>query len=92
MFDNGATAAMGGLVATDLTVADHAELADAARAVARVQAFVDLAKVQIARRTLELLTAPRPPQESPGGVVPLEHICVERGDIAMPCVVGKPSQ
>jgi hypothetical protein len=54
MFDNGATAALGGLVGTDLTVADHAELADAARAAARLRAFVDLADVQINRRTRQL--------------------------------------
>ena len=38
----------------DLSVADHAELSDAARAVARLQSFVDLAKVQIARRGRQL--------------------------------------
>ena len=54
MIDNGATAALGGLVATDLTVADHAELAGAARAAARLRAFVDLADVQINRRTRQL--------------------------------------
>ncbi len=54
MFDNGASEAMGGLVAIDLTVADHSELADAARAVARIQTFVDHAKVQISRRTRQL--------------------------------------
>lgn len=54
MFDNGASEAMGGLVAVDLTVADHSELADAARAVARLQTFVDHAKVQISRRTRQL--------------------------------------
>ncbi len=56
MFDNGATAALVGLVATDLTVADHAELAGAARAAARLRAFVDLADVQINRRTRQLAT------------------------------------
>jgi hypothetical protein len=42
------------LIGTDLSVADHGELASASRAVARLQAFVDLAKVQIARRGHEL--------------------------------------
>ena len=42
------------LIGTDLSVADHAEIAEASTAVARLQAFVDLAKVQIARRGREL--------------------------------------
>ena len=51
MEDNGTKRAVGLLVGTDLSVADHDELAAASRAVARVQSFVDLAKVQISRRT-----------------------------------------
>ena len=39
---------------TDLSVADNDELAAASRAVARLQSFVDLAKVQISRRTRQL--------------------------------------
>ncbi len=54
MIDRGASAAFATLVATDVTVADHAELAVAAASVARVQAFVDHAKVQISRRTRQL--------------------------------------
>ena len=54
MFDQGATSALATLVATDLTVADHDELSVAARSLAQVQAFVDLAKVQISRRTRAL--------------------------------------
>src|SRR3546814_263937 len=42
------------LIGTDLSVADHAEIAVVSKAVARLQAFVDLAKVQIARRGREL--------------------------------------
>ena len=49
--------AVGELIGTDLSVADHGDLAAASRAVARVQAFVDLAKVQIARRGRELAEA-----------------------------------
>lgn len=54
MFDNGASAALDGLVGIDVRVADHAELAAASAAVARLQAFVDHAKVQIRRRTRTL--------------------------------------
>lgn len=54
MFDNGESEALSRLVATDLTVADHGELAAASSAVGRLQAFVDLAKVQINRRTRQL--------------------------------------
>ncbi len=54
MNDGGVRAAVIALVGIDMSAADHAELADAARAVARVQSFVDLAKVQIARRGREL--------------------------------------
>lgn len=43
-----------GLVGLDLSVADHADIAVASRSVARLQAFVDLAKVQIARRGRQL--------------------------------------
>lgn len=50
MFDNGASKAIADLVAVDLTVADHGELADAARATARLQTFVDHANLQISRR------------------------------------------
>ncbi|MFW2336206.1 HNH endonuclease signature motif containing protein [Ilumatobacter sp.] len=42
------------LVGTELSVADHGELADAASALARIQSFVDHAKVQISRRGREL--------------------------------------
>lgn len=42
------------LVGTDLSVASHGELSDAATAAARLQAFVDHAKVQIARRGRDL--------------------------------------
>ena len=50
MFDKGVSDSLTGLLAIDLTVADHEELSDASRSVARLQAFVDHAKVQIARR------------------------------------------
>jgi hypothetical protein len=50
----GVRAAVDDLSGTDLSVADHGELATASRAVARLQAFVDAAKVQIARRGREL--------------------------------------
>ena len=45
MFDNGASGALAVLVGTDLTVADHGELAATSAAVGRLQAFVDHAKV-----------------------------------------------
>ncbi|MEY2957762.1 MAG: hypothetical protein RLZZ01_330 [Actinomycetota bacterium] len=54
METNGVREAVEALAGTIVSVADHGELADASRAVARVQAFVDLAKVQIARRGREL--------------------------------------
>ena len=50
----GVSAAVEVLVGIDLSVADHAELASASQSVARLQSFVDLAKVQIARRTRQL--------------------------------------
>lgn len=50
MFGDGVSASLSGLLAIDLTVADHAELSEASRSVARLQAFVDHTKVQIARR------------------------------------------
>ena len=53
----GVRAAVEELIELDLSVADHGELAAASTAMARVQAFVDLAKVQIARRGRELATA-----------------------------------
>ncbi|HSJ90948.1 MAG TPA: hypothetical protein VK917_02705, partial [Ilumatobacter sp.] len=45
------------LIEADLSVADHGELAAVSKSVARLQAFVDLAKVQIARRGRELADA-----------------------------------
>ena len=54
MNDGGVRTAVEALVGSDLSVADHAGLSDAARAVARLQSFVDHAKVQIARRGREL--------------------------------------
>ena len=45
------------LTGTELSVADHGELAVAASAAARLQSFVDLAKVQIARRGRQLADA-----------------------------------
>lgn len=56
MNDGGVRSAVEVLVGTELSVADHAELADAARAAARLRAFVDLADVQINRRTRQLAT------------------------------------
>jgi hypothetical protein len=50
----GVRAAVEELIGLDLTVADHAEIAVASKAMARIQSFVDLAKVQIARRGREL--------------------------------------
>lgn len=54
MNDTGVRSAVESLVGSDLSVADHAELSDAARAVARLQSFVDHAKVQITRRGRQL--------------------------------------
>lgn len=54
MNDAGVRTAVEALVQTDLSVAGHAELSDAGRAVARLQSFVDHAKVQIARRGRQL--------------------------------------
>ena len=54
MNDGGVRTAVEALVGTDLSVADHTDLADASRAVARLQSFVDHAKVQIARRGRQL--------------------------------------
>ena len=45
------------LIGLDVSVAGHAEIAAAAASMARVQAFVDLAKVQINRRGRELAEA-----------------------------------
>lgn len=70
MIDEGASVALGTLLATDLTVADHAELATAAAAAARVQAFVDLAKVQINRRTRQL---------ADGGDRSADHVLLDEG-------------
>jgi len=53
----GVREAVEALVGLDLSVADHAEIARAGRAVARLQAFVDLAKVQINRRGRQLAEA-----------------------------------
>ncbi|HSJ91226.1 MAG TPA: hypothetical protein VK917_04110, partial [Ilumatobacter sp.] len=53
----GVRAAVEELIGTDLSVADHAEIAVASKAVARLQAFVDHAKVQIARRGRQLAEA-----------------------------------
>jgi hypothetical protein len=50
----GVSAAVEVLVGIDVSVADPAELATASQSVARLQSFVDLAKVQIARRTRQL--------------------------------------
>src|SRR5688572_24040248 len=50
----GVRAAVEELIGADLSVADHGEIAVASKAVARLQAFVDHAKVQIARRGREL--------------------------------------
>jgi hypothetical protein len=50
MNDGGVRSAVEVLVGTELSMADHGELAVAASAVARLQSFVDLAKVQISRR------------------------------------------
>lgn len=50
----GVRAAVEDLIGLDLSVADHGEIAVAGRAVARLQAFVDLAKVQINRRGRQL--------------------------------------
>ncbi|MDW3214231.1 MAG: HNH endonuclease [Ilumatobacteraceae bacterium] len=54
MNDGGVRLSVEVLVGTELSVADHAELADAARAAGRLRAFVDLADVQINRRTRQL--------------------------------------
>jgi hypothetical protein len=57
MNDGGVRTAVEVLTGTELSVADHGELAVAASAVARLQSFVDLAKVQIARRGRQLAAA-----------------------------------
>jgi hypothetical protein len=54
MEERGAREALEVLVGTDVSVADHGELADVARSVARLQAFVDHAKVLVNRRTHQL--------------------------------------
>src|SRR5680860_399197 len=54
MNNGGVRTAVQALVGTDLSVADHTGLSDAARAVARLQSFVDHAKVQIVRRGRQL--------------------------------------
>ena len=41
-------------MATDVSVADHVELAEVSRSIARLQSFVDAAKVQVNRRTRRL--------------------------------------
>jgi hypothetical protein len=53
----GVRAAVEELIGVDLSVADHGELAVASAAMARLQAFVDLTKVQIARRGRQLAEA-----------------------------------
>ena len=53
----GVRAAVETLIGVDLGVADHGELAVASAAMARLQAFVDLTKVQIARRGRALADA-----------------------------------
>lgn len=73
MEDNGAKRAVATLVGTDVSVADHDELAEASRAVARLQSFADLAKVQIARRTRELADT---------GDTNATHVLVEEGRLS----------
>jgi hypothetical protein len=57
MNDRGIRTAVEVLTGTELSVADHGELAVAASAAARLQSFLDLAKVQIARRGRQLASA-----------------------------------
>ena len=73
MFESGASAAVGRLVATDLTIADAAILADASTAVATLQAFVDHAKVQIHRRTRALAAE---------GDRSAEHVLIDEGRLS----------
>ena len=73
MDDNGTRAALATLIGTDFSVADTDELAAASRAVARVQSFVDLAKVQISRRTRQL---------SDQGDTNANHVLVEEGRLS----------
>jgi hypothetical protein len=73
MEDNGTKRALATLVGTDLTVADADELAVASRAVARLQSFTDLAKVQISRRTRQL---------SDDGDTNAHHVLIEEGRLS----------
>ena len=73
MEDNGTKRALATLVGTDLTVADADELAAASRAVARLQSFTDLAKVQISRRTRQL---------SDDGDTNAHHVLIEEGRLS----------
>jgi hypothetical protein len=54
MEERGARQALETLIGIDVSVADHVELAEVSRSVARLQSFVDHAKVQVNRRTRRL--------------------------------------
>ncbi|MEO6570271.1 MAG: HNH endonuclease signature motif containing protein [Ilumatobacteraceae bacterium] len=70
MDSGGVRSAVEVLTGTELSVADHGELAVAASAVARLQSFVDLAKVQIARRGRQLAVA---------GDTSSNHVLIDEG-------------
>ena len=70
MDDGGVRSAVAVLTGTELSVADHGELAAAASAVARLQSFVDLAKVQISRRGRQLAAA---------GDTSSNHVLIDEG-------------
>ena len=73
MNDWGVRTAVEALVGTELSVADHGELAAAARAAARLRSFVDLADVQINRRTRQLAA---------GGDRSSDHVLIDEGRLS----------
>ncbi|MEO6571423.1 MAG: HNH endonuclease [Ilumatobacteraceae bacterium] len=70
MNSGGVRSAVEVLTGIELSIADHGELAMAAAAVARLQSFVDLAKVQIARRGRRLAVA---------GDTSSNHVLIDEG-------------
>ena len=73
MFDTGASTALEQLVATDISVADQSTLSEVSAAIARLQAFVDHAKVQVSRRTRQL---------AEGGDRSAEHVLLDEGRLS----------
>lgn len=69
----GVQEAVQALIDTDVSVADHADLATLARSAARVQAFVDTAKLQIGRRSRQLAGE---------GDTTSEHVLIDEGRLS----------